>query len=915
MNARRSGGVLAVVVLAALVVAPVSADLTDDDDATARSETWDSTTPETGLVTAPDPGSPAPAPADPLALDLTEPVRGAEAVERLGDDIADLAAARGLSVEDMTAAFDDPTLGVTPDGTLFYAEESEGHEAHDEAAATATEPAVALAPVAPLDQTFTLHSKAGSSRTIYLDFDGHTVSGTQWNTQFGVPAQFHIGYSLDGDYATFNDEERRFVQEVWQHVAEDYAAFDVDVTTQDPGTAALVRSSQSDQAYGTRALVTNSPQFPAECGSGCAGIAFVGTANQTTERYHPAWIKGNVNSRTPASMALVISHEVGHTFGLGHAGATSSAYYGGHDNWGPIMGAPYGRAVTQWTDHSYTGATRSTNQASDDITTFASFGLSPRADEAPGSVTNAPGLTGPTVQGFISTRADADTYAIGSCEGRLVVEARSTWSGGNLDIGLELLASNGTTLTSANPTSGQTNAFPPVATGLDASLDVASTSGARWIRIDGVGRAGVYSDYASLGAYTVTVTCTGTGGPPSVTLDPGLVQAPGQAEIWLATGTSRHWIASFAEYEALQSRLGGVRPVAAATLNAVPLGQVATRVVKDARNGTVWVLQKDGSRHQMSAAAATNLAVDASVLPALGGPQVDAFTAGAAVGDFHVAEGDGRVFLVTPGERHHVVSWSALQQALSRRGQSYVVALPAGTAGSVPVTSSLLAPMTLVRSSDQNAVYLAVDELRLLHVPSFGLAYDAGATGYEVLAAGALASNGQVPGSLAPTLTCHGTTYAVSGGRLATVTGGTGGLTPLALAADACQFFPRSGSVAAPLFVQTPGRGEVYVVDQGVLHHVRSYAQLVQLNGNRALTLLSWSGETVARVGTGAPILASGSFVQFAGDPSVYQGDGRVLRHVTSFAALVRLGGGQVPPIEALPASWRPYYDLGSPIS
>ena len=51
----------------------------------------------------------------------------------------------------------------------------------------------------PLDQTFQLHSKPGSQRTIYLDFNGQDVSNTVWNNQHGLPAGSHPAWSLDGD--------------------------------------------------------------------------------------------------------------------------------------------------------------------------------------------------------------------------------------------------------------------------------------------------------------------------------------------------------------------------------------------------------------------------------------------------------------------------------------------------------------------------------------------------------------------------------------------------------------------------------------------------------------------------------------------------------------------------------------------
>ncbi len=37
-----------------------------------------------------------------------------------------------------------------------------------------------VAALFPLSQTFLLHSKPGASKIIFLDFDGHTLSGNAW---------------------------------------------------------------------------------------------------------------------------------------------------------------------------------------------------------------------------------------------------------------------------------------------------------------------------------------------------------------------------------------------------------------------------------------------------------------------------------------------------------------------------------------------------------------------------------------------------------------------------------------------------------------------------------------------------------------------------------------------------------------
>ena len=52
--------------------------------------------------------------------------------------------------------------------------------------------------------------------------------------------------------------ERGQVIGTWKRVAEDYAAFDVDVTTEDPLYAAINRASSTDTQFGTRLIITKS---------------------------------------------------------------------------------------------------------------------------------------------------------------------------------------------------------------------------------------------------------------------------------------------------------------------------------------------------------------------------------------------------------------------------------------------------------------------------------------------------------------------------------------------------------------------------------------------------------------------------------------------------------------------------------
>ena len=57
------------------------------------------------------------------------------------------------------------------------------------------------------------------------------------------------------------------------------------------------------------------------------------------------------------------SHEIGHALGLVHDGLDDRTYHpgtgSGDTGWGPILGAPFGKRVTQWSNGDYTGATSS----------------------------------------------------------------------------------------------------------------------------------------------------------------------------------------------------------------------------------------------------------------------------------------------------------------------------------------------------------------------------------------------------------------------------------------------------------------------------------------------------------------------------------------------------------------------------
>ena len=89
---------------------------------------------------------------------------------------------------------------------------------------------------------FGLHSNPGATKCIFLDFDGSTTTGTQWNIGYGATI-VTPAYDIDNNTSSFSSTELANIREIWERVSEDYLPFNVDVTTEDPGINALIKSN------------------------------------------------------------------------------------------------------------------------------------------------------------------------------------------------------------------------------------------------------------------------------------------------------------------------------------------------------------------------------------------------------------------------------------------------------------------------------------------------------------------------------------------------------------------------------------------------------------------------------------------------------------------------------------------------
>jgi hypothetical protein len=324
-------------------------------------------------------------------------------------------------------------------------------------------------PSSAVDDAFALHSKPGASNTLYLDFTGHTFSGTAWG---GGATYYAKPFNTEGGTNSFTEAERAAIAEIWHRVAEDFAPFDINVTTEEPS---------SFGPYTGRVLITSKKQtngadMPYRSAGGVAYVDVWGRSDYDW-RYSPALVYHDNLANATNYIAEAAAHEFGHNLGLSHDGTSSTSYYGGHGSgatsWAPIMGNSYSRNVTQWSRGEYAGA----NNDQDDIDIITeALSLSaddhgdsraaatPLAIEANGNVLvsdpeSDPQNIYPENKGIIDSAADWDYFSFESIGGTLNLRLNPAWQsfyrssrrGANLDVRAVLMDAGGNVIAQSDP--------------------------------------------------------------------------------------------------------------------------------------------------------------------------------------------------------------------------------------------------------------------------------------------------------------------------------------------------------------------------------------------------------------------------------------------------------------------------------
>jgi PKD repeat protein len=159
-------------------------------------------------------------------------------------------------------------------------------------------------------------------------------------------------------------------------------------------------------------------------------------------------------------------HELGHAFGLSHSTLSDGTeYYPGHNDWAPYMGDTVGKSVAQWTTNGEYDALATNNE--DELAIISSY-IPYIADDHGNDIASATTLNTTKVKsterstlpvylytssanGLVNNRADKDFFKIVVGEGEFYAEAVAADPQPNLNIQIKVYNPDGTEVVNSDP--------------------------------------------------------------------------------------------------------------------------------------------------------------------------------------------------------------------------------------------------------------------------------------------------------------------------------------------------------------------------------------------------------------------------------------------------------------------------------
>jgi hypothetical protein len=358
-----------------------------------------------------------------------------------------------------------------------------------------------------------LSSLPGARASLWLNFGGDFTA--QWGGYSNITTP---AYDIDGDPNTFSSQEIANMNKIWQYVAEDYAPFNINVTTIKPAAFGNGITQQVD--IGGNGAWT---------GGNYGGISYIGGFTNSASNISFVF-PNNLGNGTPKYVGDASSHEAGHGFGLQHQslydanGNKIAEYYSGPgDGTAPIMGNSYHSPLSRWWKGT---SSIGPNTIQDDMAVIANAtnGFGYRDDSTGNTLATANQLTvsGSQVSGsgvLIST-TDTDFWSFSTLAGQITLNVNVASGVNNLVAKLVLEDASGNVVATADANNGY-----------NASLTTTVGAGTYYVVAESHG------GYGDVGQYSISGTINPTNPtPPSAPT--GLTATAGDAQV------SLNWTAS-----------------------------------------------------------------------------------------------------------------------------------------------------------------------------------------------------------------------------------------------------------------------------------------------------------------------------------------------------------------------------------
>jgi hypothetical protein len=291
-------------------------------------------------------------------------------------------------------------------------------------------------PLFPLSSVPQLSSLPGAKASIYLNFAGDFTPTWGGFSNITTPA-----YDIDGDPTTFSQTELNNIKQIWQYVAEDYAPFNINVTTVPPANIGHGFTQTIDIGGNGSWL-----------GFLSGGVSYIGSFTSPSVPPISFVFPANLGTGYPKDVGDSASHEAGHAFGLYHqaqydaSGNLIAQYYTGPgDGTAPIMGDSYSAPLSRWW---FGPDSNSVTEIRDDMAVIASaangFGYRPDTGNTMGT---ARALTVSNGQvsgsGIIIKTTDTNFWSFTTGAGRITFNMNVASGVNNLVAKLVLKDANG----------------------------------------------------------------------------------------------------------------------------------------------------------------------------------------------------------------------------------------------------------------------------------------------------------------------------------------------------------------------------------------------------------------------------------------------------------------------------------------